>query len=323
MSASATSPFFVRLAARLRQGRRLLPPAFVGQLQRAVCARRLASGAFTGPDAAAGPDVYYTAFGLRALDMLGGLAPHERLPPESTEWLSDQVRRTDLSLTDLVSLLEIQRIQGWNATETARDLVVGLRRAGERVLDSHRIGDDGYARVPGGPLSSYGTFLGTAAARSLGLPIPPPARVRGALLLHQRPDGGFAESAGTPISGTSPTAAAVAVLQESGGAPTEVATRTPLFLRRLQTPDGGFKPHAAAPHADLLSTFTALTALDLLGALSEIRRSRALRFTRDLLRGDGLFAATAVDCRTDVEYAYYGAAVAALLAASLDDAGER
>ncbi|NOY80587.1 MAG: terpene cyclase/mutase family protein [Kiritimatiellaeota bacterium] len=319
MAVAPAKQFFVHLATRLRQGCRLLPPAFVGRLQRAVRLQQTPWGAFGGPDATAGPDIYYTAFGFRTLDMLGCLTADGDFPPRLIEWLNDRVRRADLSLTDLVSLLEIRRIQGGRGMEATRELVPELRRAGRRVLKLHRVGDDGYGRVPGGPLSTYGTFLGTVAARALNLPVPPSARVRAGLLRRRRHDGGFAESSGTAISGASPTAAAVAVFHESGGAPAEVASRAAVFLSRLQTSRGGFKPHAAAHHADLLSTFTALTALDLLGALSKIRRSGALRFTRGLRRGDGLFAATAVDCRTDVEYAYYGGAVAALLAASLND----
>jgi len=319
MASERTTSFFAHLAQRLIAGRQSLPLPFVERLRRALLERRDAHGSFRGPDLGK-PDLYYTGFGCRCLEILG----HPDLACETwsrlMEWLPDREKRREFSMTDVVSLVEIARICDDHGTHGDRVCVGGLTDIVRRVLNRHRVGDHGFSRVAGGSFSTYGTFLGVAANRSVGFPAPlPPPAVRRAVRAQQRPDGGFAESAQVHVSGTSPTAAGIALLWETGGVPASVREEAARFLEELQVSSGGIKSHAAARDADLLSTFTALTALDLTGRLSRIRRGGAVRFARAMLRADGVFAASASARQTDVEYMYYGIGVPALLAASLSD----
>ena len=115
-------------------------------------------------------------------------------------------------------------------------------------------------------------------------------------------DGAYANEPGLPMGSTTATAAAVTLLRAvKGSVPPEVA---PWLLARCQ-PRGGFCATPQTPLPDLLSTAVALHALVTLGVpLGDIKEP-CLNFIDSLWDNAGAFHGHWADDALDVEYTFY------------------
>ena len=131
---------------------------------------------------------------------------------------------------------------------------------------------------------------------------------------RQRDDGGFVEIAPMQKSGTNPTAAAVAIINEYFEVDDETRNDVTEFLRDVRSGEGGFQANTKVPFADGLSTFTGLlTAHDI--ALEGVLLDEHVReFIREFLElPEGGFRAASWDDQADVEYTFYGLGLLALV----------
>ena len=254
-------------------------------------------------------DLYYSAFAIRGLFLLGVL-DDENLLCRVADFLAEQFYRDDMPPVDILS---------WTFCATLMHTVRGTAlSAGEIASLLHRWehfrrSDGCFATSTKSSLSStYTTFLAAIfyellgeSERSRSLPIAP-------ILERRRSDGGFVELSPLQYSGTNPTAAAVGLLTLLE-VPLPEKEKTVDFLCRCQQPIGGFQAHARIPVPDLLSSFSALTALHDLDAADRVNRSALQSFTSSLRSPDGGFFGMLLDQQSDVEYAFYGMALEAML----------
>ena len=264
-----------------------------------------------------GSDLYYTAFALRGLSVLG------RLEGEVAEKAGEFVRQqmsTKQTIVDFFSLFYAASLllifAGVNVFEDADE------RWPDQVadfLETLRREDGGYAKATGGHAgSTYHTFLVLLVLELLDRPVADRDGIVRFLESQRESDGGWREIRASKRAGTNPTAAAVASLLmldaiDEAKDPELVAT-TLDFLVEMQTDEGGLRANTRIPIADLLSSFTgALTLLDL-QAFDEIDVPAFRKFVESMERPEGGFQAAAWDDAHDVEYTFYGLGCLALLA---------
>lgn len=272
-------------------------------------------GGFAGRD---GPsDLYYTAFALRSLAVLGEL--NGKLADSATAFLREQLLR-NASIVDLISLVlsakQLELATGVDPLATAAD---DWQSRILNLLEQLRTDDGGYAKtVEGAAGSTYQSFLSLLVYQLLEKVPPQPQPLREFLLSQRREEGGFVEIRAMRRSGVNPTAAAIAGLQllhEMADQPAisgEVGEQAAEFLLDMQNEEGGVAANTRIPIADLLSTFTAMQTLDTLGRLADFDLAAAQRFALSVEQPDGGFLAAAWDQVADVEYTFYGLGVLGL-----------
>ena len=257
-------------------------------------------------------DLYYSAFALRGLFLLGRL-DDEKLLTSVADFLETQQRREDLSPTDLLSWTFCAfLIQSVQRKEFLPEQITFLLHRWERF----RCSDGCFATSENTAFSStYTTFLAAVFYELLGesersqlIPVEP-------ILARRRSDGGFVELPPLQNSGTNPTAAAVALLKILE-IPLPDKQKTVEFLRRCEHPSGGFRAHARIPFPDLLSSFSALMALYDLDAADQVNCSTLRNFVTSLHAPDGGFFGMTADQQSDVEYTFYGMALEAMLSST-------
>ncbi|MCL6504574.1 MAG: terpene cyclase/mutase family protein [Pirellulales bacterium] len=269
-----------------------------------------ADGGFPGRD---GPsDLYYTAFGLRGLAVLGQLdgLPARRAAGYLQSRLAGHVPLVDvLSLIYAASLLELAA--GIAVFEGA---LPNWRAALAQELERFRRPDGGYAKSDQGEMSSlYHTFLVVLCYQLLEQPLAGASQLAAFVASRRRDDGGFVEFAPMRTSGTNPTAAGVALLRLLNACDEETRAAAGDFLAAMQTEEGGFRANGQIPLADLLSTFTALASLADLELLHLADLPAAAAYVRALEQPGGGFSAGTWDPGVDVEYTFYGLGSLALL----------
>jgi geranylgeranyl transferase type-2 subunit beta len=250
-------------------------------------------------------DLYYSAFALRGLFLLGGLED-EPLLKGVTGFLEEQFHRTDLSPAEILSWTFCASLVHTVREEEGLPVAALLPR-----WDRFRRSDGCFAAsAKSVPSSTYTTFLAAIFYELLGetewfIPVEP-------ILERRRSDGGFVELPQLRYSGTNPTAAAVGLLTLLGVSLPE-KQKTVDFLCRCQQPSGGFQAHARIPLPDLLSSFSAWTALHDLEAADQGNPSTLRNFVTSLRSEGGGFFGTPGDQQSDVEYTFYGMALEAML----------
>jgi geranylgeranyl transferase type-2 subunit beta len=254
-------------------------------------------------------DLYYSAFALRGLFLLGML-DDEKLLPRVTDFLLRHEHRTDWLPPDILS---------WTLCRSLVHTVQGKNFLPEQTVslldrwESFRCCDGCFAASHKSVLSStYTTFLATIFYELLGESERSRSISAKPILERQRLDGGYVELAPLRYSGTNPTAAAVGLLTLLD-VPLPEKQTTVEFLCRCQRSTGGFQAHAKIPISDLLSSFSALMALHDLNAVDRINRSALRNFVSSLRAPDGGFFGTLPDQQSDVEYTFYGMALEAML----------
>ena len=277
-----------------------------------------ADGGFCGR--AGGSDLYYTAFALRGLAILG--CDDEPMTERVAEYLRSQLQEK-VSIIDLISLIFAAKLlESWTGVCVFAGGDNDWPTSIANLFEKLRRPDGGYAKTDEGHASStYQTFLIAIAYELLELPLPKPERSAEFLLGQQRGDGGFVEIGVMRRSGINPTAAAVGgllVLQPQIG---QSLLTNPLlrkvadFLLANITEEGGLRANTQIPIADLLSTYTGLQTVRDLGAWDEVDVPAAQRFVESLQQDSGGFIAAAWDEVEDVEYSFYGNALRGLLLA--------
>jgi geranylgeranyl transferase type-2 subunit beta len=297
----------LRLAAGLNQ----LPEAWRTRHAGYLGAAQQPDGGFAGRE---GPsDLYYTAFGLRGLALVGALEGEaaERAANYLKARLSDNVPVVDfLSLLYAAATLKLA---------AGLDVFVGQpgdwRRAVAAALEPLRRADGGYAKTAEGQASSmYHSFLVVLCRQLIEQPTPEHQRLIAFVRSRRRDDGGFVEMDVMKRSGTNPTAAAMGLLSIFGALDDASRAATARFLAEMQTDEGGLRANTRIPIADLLSTFTGLLTLADLGRLDLLDTVAARRYVDSLQLNDGGYHGAAWDPACDVEYTFYGLGATALLA---------
>jgi geranylgeranyl transferase type-2 subunit beta len=267
------------------------------------------NGGFHGRNGEA--DIYYTAFALRGLFLLGAL--NDTSNTESIQRVSaflETEHRRKLNAAELASLifsLSLIHLSGGSAFSE------------EQV--QYFLGEWERFRTPDGCFaasdktsysSSYTTFLAAVSLQLLGVEevcnTIPAAPISG----RQRSDGGFVELLPLHRSGTNPTAACIGFLTLCGA---ELRNRQGAidFLRKQQSELGGFTAHSQIPVPDLLSSFSAAVAFADLNAADQYDVPMLQNFVADLRSPCGGYFSVVGDRQCDVEYTFYGLALEALL----------
>lgn len=264
-------------------------------------------------------DLYYTAFALRGLAVLGALTP------ETAERAAGYLRRClaqHATVIDLFSLLYAGvLVQASGGPDILADSPADWPERVASTLETFRTKDGGYAKTIGAVSgSTYHSFLVALCYQLLGRGVPKPEELLRFVASRRREDGGFVEVGPMRRSGTNPTAAAVGIYQllaeEVPGAALDDEARAKLveFLAAMPSMEGGLRANDRAPLADLLSTFTGAWTLQQLGALDRLDRGSVLEFVESLELPTGGFRGGLWDARTDVEYTFYGLGCLALFA---------
>ena len=275
-------------------------------------------GGFCGR--AGGSDLYYSAFAMRGLAILG--CEHEAATDAAANYLRDQLQN-QVSVIDLISLVYAAKLlESWTGANVFSSASEQWPQSVAKLFETLRRPDGGYAKTDEGRASStYQTFLIALAYELLDIPLPEPEQAIDFLLGQQRDDGGFVEIGVMRRSGTNPTAAAIGgllVLQSSSNEPridAGLSQDVTEFLLDNLTDEGGLRANTQIPIADLLSSYTGLQTLRDLGTLSEVDRSAARQYAESLQQSSGGYLAAAWDEVEDVEYSFYGTALRGLLLA--------
>ncbi len=313
-----STPYLVDLTLRLAAGLERVPESQRKLHTTYLLAQQADDGGFVGRQG--GSDLYYTAFALRSLVMLGGLDEQaaERTASFLQRRLQDQV-----PIVDLLSLLyAVRLLEASTGIDPLAEAAEGWPEAVAAALQPLRRDDGGFAKSAEGHASStYHTFLVAIAYQLLEQPLPQPERAAEFVLSQQRDDGGFVEIRVMRRSGTNPTAAAVGTLRvlqphlsQSPFTPA-FTERVSAFLVDRQSAEGGMQANTQIPIADLLSTFTGLQTLHDLGQVAQIDADSARQYVGSLELATGGFRAAVWDEVPDVEYTFYGLGVMSLLLA--------
>lgn len=270
-------------------------------------------GGFAGREGAS--DLYYTAFGMRALSILGELYG-ERAERAATFIKSKMQGRE--SIVDFLSLIYAGKLLEISAgIDVFASAMPTWRQAIADAMEKLRRPDGGYAKGEEGALSStYHTFLVLLCLELLELPLPDAKGVTDFLLSMRAEEGGFREIRVGKRAGANPTAAAIGSLRILGTLSDEVRDDTIGYLLEMQSDEGGFQANTRIPFADLLSTFTGLLTLMDLGGDDELNMKSLERFVKSLELESGGFRAAVLDPAHDVEYGFYGLGTLCLLTES-------
>ena len=268
-----------------------------------------------------GSDLYYTAFGLRALSILGQLYgdPAERVANFLRQQLTQQQTIVDFfSLFYAANLLKVSA-----GIDVFSDSKSDWRDNVAAFLQALRREDGGYAKAPEGHAgSTYHTFLVVLVMQLLERPVQSPENILAFLESRRDPEGGWREIRASKRAGTNPTAAAVATLKiiaDQTGQPFDQSFNNPTkeltldYLCEMQTDEGGIRANTRIPIADLLSSFTAGLTLCDLESFDELDIGLYRKFVKSMELPTGGFQAAAWDDAHDVEYSFYGLGCVALL----------
>jgi len=310
----------MNLTVRLAIGLEKLSATERERSTRFFLSKQQTDGGFCGR--AGNSDLYYTAFALRSLAILG--CEDEPMMQRAVEYLRSQLQQ-NVSVIDLISLIFAARqLEFWTGACVFASAAKNWPTSVAQLFEKLRRPDGGYAKTHEGHASStYQTFLIALAYQLLELPLPEPQRTAEFLLSQQRPDGGFVEISIMRRSGINPTAAAIGgllVLQSQAGhelLTNELSQSVAQFLLENTTDEGGLRANTQIPIADLLSTYTGLQTLRDLEAWDQVETAATQRFVDSLRQPNGGYHAAAWDEATDVEYSFYGVALQGLLLASV------
>jgi geranylgeranyl transferase type-2 subunit beta len=303
-------PYLTRLTARLADGLARLPADDRARHAAWLAGKQNPDGGWSGREG--GSDLYYTAFALRGLSVLGELSPE--VAGRAADYLRAAITRP-AGVVDFFSFLyAVALVQLASGGDVLRDSPPDWPERVAGTLESLRAPDGGYAKQPGGASgSTYHTFLVALCYQLLNRPLPDPDAAARFVLTRRREDGGFVEVAPQRKSGTNPTAAAIGVLRIAGAL--DEATRADVvgFLTSVVSFEGGIQANERAPLADLLSTFTGLWTLADLDALDRIDVAAARRYAAGQEWPGGGFRGGVWDEAADVEYTFYGLGTLALV----------
>lgn len=311
-----SAPFLVRLAQRLTDGLQDFPDDRRERHRQFVLNQQDPDGGFRGREGDS--DLYYTAFAVRCLGLLGGMSDDECRP--IADYLAQHDWRT-LGAVDLLNFVYTSiAVQTFSGIDPFANEAAGWDDELLARLEALRTSDGGYAKSPQGAAgSTYHSFLVLLTYQLLGRDIPLPKRLIQFFYDMQRDDGGFVEIAPMKHSGTNPTAAAAESIQILGAMDDDLRRDVKGFLTDVRSSDGGFQANTRIPFPDGLSTFTALLTLHDLGIPLKgvIPPHQVATFVTHPEHGlelpTGGFRGAAWDEAADVEYTFYALGILALL----------
>jgi hypothetical protein len=239
-------------------------------------------------------DVYYTVFGLEALQALR--LTYDEKP--TFQYLSKFGSGHGLDFVHLCSLARCMGNLGRQHFPSAVQEELVSR------IEKHRTPDGGYHGTAGRATgSAYGALLAWGAYADLGVAMPVAEHLLSSVERLGLPDGSYANEPGLPQGTTTATSAAVTLTRHLGGITNP--NTGPWLLQQLH-PGGGFLATPGAPLPDLLSTATALHALESLEVPFSHVRDVCLDFIDTLWSAEGGFHGHWADDDLDVEYTSYG-----------------
>lgn len=307
--------YLENLMLRLAHGTAALPEGLRTRQVEYLKRSQRPDGGFAGREGES--DLYYTAFGLRGLALLG------HLNDEPAERAAGYLRRQLAGHTPLVDFISLlfagALIEASAGIDVFAESSPDWRQSVARLFEQFRRPDGGYAKTDEGQSSStYHTFLVVVAQQLLGgRPVEGPKLIE-FVRSRRREDGGFVEIGPMRKSGTNPTAAAAALLNILDAFDDDSRRGVIDFLSEMQTDEGGLKANTRIPLADLLSTFTGLLTLADLNALDQVDCDLARDYVASLEETSGGFRGGAWDEAADVEYSFYGLGALSLLAGPFD-----
>ncbi|MFM8932621.1 MAG: prenyltransferase/squalene oxidase repeat-containing protein [Gemmataceae bacterium] len=273
--------------------------------------RQLASGGF--PDREGEPDLYYTAFGLRGMALLGVLDPERAI--RAGGWLAGHLN-SQATVVDLHALVEsclLVSLAG--APDPLSSASPDWQNRLADLLQTFRTPDGGYGKVPWATSgSTYHSFLVALTHPLMGRQIPDVPGLLAFLAGRERADGGWVEAPAMRKSGANPTAAALG-LRQMLDSPLDPGRldQTAVFLDSLAGTDGGYRANSSIPLSDTLSSFTVAWSLDQHGLADRIRTTTLAKYLEMVALPEGGFRAGVWDAGEDVEYTFYGLGLSALV----------
>ncbi len=322
----SAEPYLLQLGDRLTAGLAMLDPQRRDRHRRFILSRQTSDGGFCGredpeelQDAAEDlppqSDLYYSAFAVRGLAVLGVITP------EDCRRVAGYLKSIDPfggSVIDIVSWLYCALIvQATAGIDVLAEHDANWAQRLAEFLESFRTADGGYAKGHEGAAgSTYHSFLIALCYELIGRNVPEPNRLIQFVYDRQRDDGGFVEIAPMKRSGTNPTAAAVAILRMYDAFDDELHEDVRAFLREVRGDEGGFQANTRIPFSDTLSTFTGLLTCQDLGIEDLLKPHTVERFVGALEFPDGGFRGAGWDEQADVEYTFYALGILGLLGGS-------
>jgi len=303
--------YLFTLADRVAKGLRQVDPDRIARHRHFLLDQQMPDGGFRGREGDS--DLYYSGFAVRGLAITGGLDIPTR--DKVASFLAEQ-NPSQLNVIDLLSwLYSALVIQASGGLDLLQDQPADFADRIGTKLEGLRTKDGGYAKGPEGTAgSTYHSFLVVLTRQMLGQPLPRPNALIQFLYDRQRDDGGFVEIAPMRRSGTNPTAAAVALMNDVGGLDADIKSDVLGFLTDVASSEGGFQANTRVPFADGLSTFTGLLTAQDLGKGDLVPADRIAQFLAGALeRSEGGFMGASWDQQADTEYTFYGLGTLGLL----------
>lgn len=313
----STPGFFALIRDDIRTGLKLAPPEYRARHARWLKAQQRPSGGFANRRGK--PELYYTAFALRALSALDELSAECAV--SAGKYLREHLHKTDALLMKQPAGAFCDAVAAaswWNSKSLCEEVVgqfltddeiAAAKDITQQRLTKLRRDDGGWAKTDrDGCGSLYHAFLAATAFMEMGL-----ERIPGAwnaqLFIKSlvQADGGFLENRYSKRPGTNGCAAGIALVILLG-LPMDTDPHA-AFVKTMHSGEGGFYATPAAPVADLLSTYTALFTLKLLNKLEPRYVHGALRYARERESPEGGYTGFALESVVDCEYTFYGLGV--------------
>jgi prenyltransferase beta subunit len=240
------------------------------------------------------PDLYYTVFGIEALQALHHEPPREQI----SAWLRKFGTGDNLDFVHLCSLIHCGAALGGNFFTVEESAKMSSQ------LAAYRTADGGFHNSRGSKTgSAYGALLAWGAHDDLDVAIPDEEALVKSVLSLRLEDGSFANEPGMTQGTSTATAAAVTLCRHLRQ---DLDVRTGDWLLERFHIGGGFVAAPLVPLPDLLSTAVVLHALDGLGRDFGRHREACLDFVDSLWTAEGGFHGHWADDDLDCEYSYYG-----------------
>ena len=309
--------YLFRLADRVSRGLRKIGSDRLALHRDFLLRQQTETGGFQGREGDA--DLYYTGFAVRALAVSGGVEPECR--DKIANYLST-IDPLTLGVIDLLSwLYSALVVQAAGGRDVLQHMPQNFADQITTEIEKQRTSDGGYAKSTEGAMgSTYQSVLVALTYELLGRKIPRRNAMVQFLYDRQRDDGGFVEIAPMKRSGTNPTAAAVALLNQLNGMEDDITEDVTGFLTDVVSAEGGFQANTRIPFADGLSTFTGLLTAQDLRRRDLISPDKILNWVGTSLElPSGGFRGASWDQQADVEYSFYGLGILGLLYASGDE----
>lgn len=303
------SDYLQQLTIRLSGGLEHVEPDRRMRHERYLLDAQREDGGFAGREGESDP--YYTAFGLRALSILGRL--YGEPAKKAADFFQGRLHGQE-TIVDFFSLIYASALlQASAGIDIFADVEADWRKVIAGTLEQLRRDDGGYAKgLEGQASSTYHTFLVVLCLDLLEEEIPKRDEIIKFIRSQQCDEGGFREIRASKRAGTNPTAAAIGTLKILESLDEETIDDTIDFICEMQNDEGGLCANTRIPIADILSTFTGMVTLADLGALHELRQPALAAFIAERERAEGGFQAFALDDNHDVEYTFYGVGTLAL-----------